>query len=134
MTMLLPAIIDFTQQYISELDPAFITGGAATASADNTFEGSNNFSKAMNINVDPEIIKGISGSLIITQPEQGSAYKKVIIYCDDFTGDVYYKFPVAFTYMPLVSTFLDTALISAIAESVTVAVQNASGFIIIEGF
>ena len=134
MSMLLPAIIDLTQQYISELDPSFITGGAATASADNTFEGSNNFSKAMNINVDPEIVAGISGSLIITQPERGAAYKKVIIYCDDFTGDVYYEFPVSFTYMPIVSTFLDTALISAIAGSVTVAVQNGTGFIIIEGF
>ena len=83
-----------------------------------------------------------AGSATCSMPEQGSSYKKVIVYLDGYENDSTtaqtYTFPVAFSNTPAVSTN------SASVPGVTVSTTKLSlapdtttaytGWIIIEGY
>lgn len=78
-----------------------------------------------------------SGSVIFSQPQQGSSWKKTIIYLVAATGTASYTFPVAFSHVPaIVSTNGPAAtVVTALSvTAVTVTGSATTGFIILEGF
>jgi hypothetical protein len=86
------------------------------------------------------VLSGVTGTCTYTQPETGSAYKKVIIYLSSLapsvvTGTATITFPVAFTQTPLSLGTLSSLLttLSTTTAVITVTSLN-SGFIVLEGF
>lgn len=83
-----------------------------------------------------------SGSAIFSQVEQGTAYKKIIIYCNALLGTATFTYPSAFTHIPNADfggqsspTPLANTVVSALsATAVTVTGATSTGFIILEGF
>lgn len=78
-----------------------------------------------------------SGSVIFSQPQQGSSWKRVIIYVNAATGTASYTFPVAFTHIPAIVTTngpAATVVTTLSATAVTVTTSATTGFIILEGF
>jgi len=79
----------------------------------------------------------VSGTTKFLQPEQGSSYKKVIIYLTAANGTASYSFPTAFVNTPIIlnTTGLATAKITSLSTtSVTVTGATDTGFLIIEGY
>lgn len=83
-----------------------------------------------------------AGSLICSQPEQGTSYKKVIVYADGYENDSTtaqtYTFPTAFTAVAVITT--NSAAIPVTTTSLT-ALSTApdtttayTGLIVIEGY
>ena len=85
----------------------------------------------------PTTVNGsIAGSAIFSQPFQGSAFKKVMIYCNALNGTASYTFPTAFTYTPvaLSTNGLSTALVTTLnTTTCTVTGTTSTGIITIEG-
>ena len=78
-----------------------------------------------------------SGSAIFSEPEQGTSYKKCIIYLNAALGTASYTFPTAFVNTPVVST--TSGLASSIVTTLTtttviVTGTTSTGFLIIEGY
>ena len=83
-----------------------------------------------------------AGSFIASQPEQGSSYKKVIIYLDGYENDTTtaqtYTFPVAFSTIAEITS--NTASVPVVSTSLTefsIAPDTTTaytGIIVIEGY
>ena len=108
-------------------------------------DGSGNMSVARSLRLatpQTTITGTTAGSAIASMPEQGSSYKKVIVYLDGYENDSTtaqtYTFPTAFANTPVVSTN------SASVPGVTVSTTELSlapdtttaytGWIIVEGY
>jgi hypothetical protein len=78
-----------------------------------------------------------SGTVIFSQPEQGSSFKKVLIYLNAATGTASYTFPAAFAQTPgIVATSVAAAgVVTALSTTaVTVTGSPTTGFIELIGF
>lgn len=78
-----------------------------------------------------------SGNAIFSQPFNGVAYKKIVIYLTALVGTSSYTFPTAFTNTPVVmsTSGLSTTVVTAISTTaVTVTGATTSGFVFVEGY
>lgn len=80
----------------------------------------------------------VSGNLSWTQSEQGSGYKRVVIYCNALLGTATVTYTTAFLHTPVIVTTsgLSSALITTGPSTTSCIVTGATstGFLIIEGF
>jgi hypothetical protein len=82
-------------------------------------------------------LTGSAGTAICSQPEQGSSYKKVVVYLSGYTdtGTQVFTYPTAFSNTPYVYGL--TAGVSgatATTTTVTFTVATQTGFVFLEGY
>ncbi len=79
----------------------------------------------------------VSGSAVFSQPEQGSSYKKVVIFLSswDDDGSTVYTFPTAFTNTPYkyVQT-ISAGAVTVTTTTVAITTASGSGFVFLEGY
>lgn len=136
MTLQLNGVENNTNVLVDSLDCSFINGAAALAS-DNVFEGKITLNQPLCNNAEKIVIKGETGYLDVVQSQIGSAIKEVIVYLNDYTGDVTYEFPVSFTYVPdvfLTNDFASSLNLTVSEKEITLNGHNSTGYLFIKGF
>jgi hypothetical protein len=110
-----------------------VTGAAPLASP--TFTGKVTTPILANTATQTPVAASGSGTVTFSQPEQGSSYKKVMIYLNAATGTASYNFPTVFTYTPMVlSQSLAATVTTLSASAVTVTGSASTGFVALEGY
>jgi len=105
-----------------------------------TIINAQDFANTINPDVAQTTINGsTSGSIIASQPYAGTAYKKVVIYCNALDGSATYTFPTPYTYTPdsIVSSSLSSLSVSSLTTTsvmMTTTLGAVSGFLLLEGF
>jgi hypothetical protein len=95
---------------------------------------------SVSINSTQTVISGsISGGASFSEPEQGSSYKKVIVYCSSLSGTASYTYPTAFLHPPAIVATSDGPAPSVVTTHTETAMTVTSatpitGFIILEGY
>ena len=76
-----------------------------------------------------------SGNVVFSQPEQGSSYKKAVVYENACVGTASYTFPTAFSHTPQVlSQSLGATATSVSATAVTITGTTSTGFLDLDGY
>jgi len=100
-----------------------------------TFTGTVTVPEISNTATQTPVTASGGGTVTFSQPEQGSSYKKVMIYLNAATGTASYNFPAAFTYTPMVlSQSLAATVTTVSTTAVTVTGAASTGFVALEGY
>lgn len=76
-----------------------------------------------------------SGSVVFSQPEQGTSYKVVMIFANACLGTASYTYPAAFTNTPEVLSQSLAAIATSVSTSaVTITGTTSTGFLEINGY
>jgi hypothetical protein len=117
-------------------DPA--SGNKLAVNGDSYLSGNITIGGPINSTATQTTVNGtISGSIICSQPLQGSSYKKVVIYFNNLSSTgITYTFPTAFTNTPNsnFSTTGASSIVSLTSSSITVTGTAAVGWITLEGY
>jgi hypothetical protein len=116
-----------------------VSGTSALLSATQTFSGAKTFSQSVVVS-NPIFNNAFAPNVFeITEsmPERGSAYKRVVLYCANTSGDTLISFPTTFLHTPVVrvTNGLSTSIVTSLTTSgCTVTGAGNTGYLIIEGF
>ncbi len=81
------------------------------------------------------VAASVSGTVVFSQPEQGSSYKKVIIYLNAASGTASYTYPTPFINTPMVLSQSLSATVTSVSNTAcTITGTVQSGFVALEGF
>lgn len=75
-----------------------------------------------------------SGSIVASQPNQGSSYKNVIIYANACLGAAVYTYPTAFTNTPEILSASLSAIASCSTTACTITGTTSTGFLEVNGY
>jgi len=118
-------------------------GGSASSTAELTVTGSGNVTangfvagKMVEIaSTQTTVSCSTSGSAVFSEPEQGSSYKKVVVYENACVGTASYTYPTAFAHTPQVlSQSLASTATTVTATAVTVTGSTSTGFLDLDGY